>query len=550
MSLVVIIGGPDFLRVGFVGIDVDHPTEEVGTKDAAGRIAGFLGGDRAYETELCIRAEVLVFLAFRRGAEVDVLVPARDAERDAVVQLVFRGGYAVGVHGADEFVAAVWRFGVEQRGGFEGIEVEGGGDGVVVFGEVVLGLRDVGEENLVAVGEGFAVVLIGGHGGLCGSDDGVGFLLVAWLGRAEGRHVHVAGHVGHVAIGCGYYGVGGGLRCDERGAEQESDGETKLGERGHHDSPLRGFYQSLKVPTIRVRRIRLEDLLVEESWLRAQQLVHEGLVVVHDAARDLKGRGVFVGDGVDDAVVETEDLGAGRGEQDGRVGGDEELRVGVLADGVVEEDEEGELALGRECGFGFVEEEEAGAAELVVEDGEKGFAVRTGVEGATAIAVEDRGEQELAGVLGVEFVEAGGDVEEGFGAEEEAFAGADGSEAEAEGSGEGVGVVGGQVGLEGEVAVAAVEREAVAEGDGFKESGFAGAVFAGEEGEAGVGEVEGCEGLDGGDGEGVAGGVLDAMLEELDGGEHGQPMRWRMMFCTSRLPWMIPRNSTGSRLDS
>ena len=69
------------------------------------------------------------------------------------------------------------------------------------------------------------------------------------------------------------------------------------------------------------------------------------------------------------------------------MGGDDELRVLVIAQGVVEEDEEGELALGREGGFGFVEEEEAGAAELVVEDGEEGFAVGAGVEGLAAVAL-------------------------------------------------------------------------------------------------------------------------------------------------------------------
>lgn len=55
--------------------------------------------------------------------------------------------------------------------------------------------------------------------------------------------------------------------------------------------------------------------------------------------------------------------------------------------------------------------------------------------------------------------------------------------------------------------------------DGFKQGGFSGAVFTGEEGDAGVGEVEGGEGLNGGDVEGIdVGGV--AGLEGY-GGEHG-----------------------------
>ena len=114
------------------------------------------------------------------------------------------------------------------------------------------------------------------------------------------------------------------------------------------------------------------------------------------------------------------------------------------------------------------------------------------------------------------FVDAGGEVEEGFGAEEEAFAAAVRDEAEFEGAGQRVGVVGGSVGPEGEIAVAAVEREAVVESDRFEEGGFAGAVFAGEEGEAGGGEAEGGEGLDGRDVEGVD--VLGVAGLEGDGG--------------------------------
>jgi hypothetical protein len=45
-------------------------------------------------------------------------------------------------------------------------------------------------------------------------------------------------------------------------------------------------------------------------------------------------------------IVEGEDLCAGIAEQDGGMGGDDELRVFVGAKGVVDEDEEGELALG------------------------------------------------------------------------------------------------------------------------------------------------------------------------------------------------------------
>ena len=77
-----------------------------------------------------------------------------------------------------------------------------------------------------------------------------------------------------------------------------------------------------------------------------EELVEEGFAVVEEAVDDLHGGGVFVGDGVEVTVVEGEDLGAGVSEQNGGVGGDDELSVFVAAEGVVEEDEEGELALG------------------------------------------------------------------------------------------------------------------------------------------------------------------------------------------------------------
>ena len=176
---------------------------------------------------------------------------------------------------------------------------------------------------------------------------------------------------------------------------------------------------------------------------------------------------------MDAAAIEGEDLRARVAEQDGRVGGDDELGVLVVAQGVVDEDQEGELALRGEGSFGFVEEEEAGAAELVVEDGEEGFSVGALVEGDASVARVE-----------VELVDTGGEVEEGLGAEEKAFSGAIGVKAEFERAGERIGVGGGELGVEGEVAVAAFEREAVAEGERLKQGGLADAVLASEEGNA------------------------------------------------------------------
>ncbi len=43
--------GPDFGRVGFEGVDVDHPVEDDGNEVAAGGVASLFRGDVAGETE-------------------------------------------------------------------------------------------------------------------------------------------------------------------------------------------------------------------------------------------------------------------------------------------------------------------------------------------------------------------------------------------------------------------------------------------------------------------------------------------------------------------
>ena len=151
-----------------------------------------------------------------------------------------------------------------------------------------------------------------------------------------------------------------------------------------------------------------------------------------EAAGDLDGRAGVVLDFVNGSVVEREDLRAWEAEQDGRVGGDNELRGAVGAEHVMHEDEHGELALRGEGGFGFVEEEEAVLAHAGFEQGQEAFAVGKLVEAATAHR-EGFGAFGLAS--GVELVHGVGQVEEAFRAQEEARPRSHG-EAEAERAGE------------------------------------------------------------------------------------------------------------------
>jgi hypothetical protein len=126
----------------------------------------------------------------------------------------------------------------------------------------------------------------------------------------------------------------------------------------------------------------------EQGQVVPEELLEETVAVVDEAAHDLHGGCLFVVDLVELAFIEGEDLRAGVSKQDGRVGGDDELRVFVAAQSVVDEKKERELALWRKRGFRFVEEEEAVAVELALEEGEEGFAVGSQMKALAAIAWE------------------------------------------------------------------------------------------------------------------------------------------------------------------
>ncbi len=79
-------------------------------------------------------------------------------------------------------------------------------------------------------------------------------------------------------------------------------------------------------------------LFFEEGGVGLKEIFEEVIAVVYEAADDLHGGGVFVGDFVEPAFVEGEDLGVGVAEQDWRMSGDDELGVFVLVQGVVDKD--------------------------------------------------------------------------------------------------------------------------------------------------------------------------------------------------------------------
>ena len=126
VHIVVVMGhvrGPDFLRIGFIGIHVHHPSQHMRQKHPALGLTLFLGSDRTQQAELGMRPKILGPLSGWRFAEIDVLVLARDAQRDSLVQLLVAGVDPICVHHAYQRVSTVRSFVVEQRGRLQRIEM-------------------------------------------------------------------------------------------------------------------------------------------------------------------------------------------------------------------------------------------------------------------------------------------------------------------------------------------------------------------------------------------------------------------------------------------
>src|SRR6202035_5605937 len=90
--------------------DMHHPTEEKWHEFAACAIALFLCGNRPGDSEPRIRNKECAFPAAQRKAEVHVLVPLSDAERDQTVEILFIEPCRCGVHCAKQTVTVACLF--------------------------------------------------------------------------------------------------------------------------------------------------------------------------------------------------------------------------------------------------------------------------------------------------------------------------------------------------------------------------------------------------------------------------------------------------------
>src|SRR5215472_14004512 len=121
-------------------------------------------------------------------------MPLGHAQGNAIVELVFAETKRGSVHGADQLVLAAMLF-IQKRSRLSGIEIEGCFNGVLGLREVIHLLRDVGQKNLVAVGQRCVGVFVFLDRLAHLLDYALGFLLIIRLRVAQSAHVHMSVHV-------------------------------------------------------------------------------------------------------------------------------------------------------------------------------------------------------------------------------------------------------------------------------------------------------------------------------------------------------------------
>src|SRR5215468_163966 len=144
------------------------------------RFALVLGGNRPSESEFRIGAPHLALPVPRRRAEVHMLVPLGDAQRNTLIELILTKALRSRVHHPNQLVALALLL-VQQRRRMLGIETKCRLESVAVVGEVILLLRKIGQKNLEAVVERRMVILILLGNSTGGLDDAHSFFVVAGL---------------------------------------------------------------------------------------------------------------------------------------------------------------------------------------------------------------------------------------------------------------------------------------------------------------------------------------------------------------------------------
>src|ERR1700681_2209961 len=124
-------------------------------------------------------------------------MPPRDAERDALVQLIFGCVRAGSVHHALQLVLLHRSSAVEQGRWLARVEMDVGFPGVDLVYEVILGLLKLRLRDDVSVDQSLAVVLVALYGGLHVGSSALCSLVAAGLLWPQWGEVHVASHRSH-----------------------------------------------------------------------------------------------------------------------------------------------------------------------------------------------------------------------------------------------------------------------------------------------------------------------------------------------------------------
>src|ERR1700733_7111495 len=85
----VVVHGEDIFQIVFVGKHVNHPGKNHWHKGSTFGLASLFCMDRAEHAKFGVVAEVFLDFVSGGSAEVSVLMPTHNAERDTLVQLIF-----------------------------------------------------------------------------------------------------------------------------------------------------------------------------------------------------------------------------------------------------------------------------------------------------------------------------------------------------------------------------------------------------------------------------------------------------------------------------
>src|SRR5580765_449707 len=128
--------------------------------------------------------------AVRLEAEIDVGMPLRDAQRNALVQLVLAHGSRRGIHRSLEFIA-IPGFLVQDCGRFSRIKANLGHKSALLIGEMIMFWRSLWMKRSIAVAHSHSVIFVLGKSLSQSLNDLIGTPGILCVRRPQRRPLHV-----------------------------------------------------------------------------------------------------------------------------------------------------------------------------------------------------------------------------------------------------------------------------------------------------------------------------------------------------------------------